>query len=555
MPFTAGDILGILTGGLLGNVVLPFDYFTDGWFEFTSGDVVISPSTIDLTGIVVNPNLNISYVESISITTLNFTLNDNSVYGSAIILPNPIDNTLYVINPIIGEGYGIINSISGINLDSIINNPTIIQGQGNTETISTINFATSIIDPSIAGNALIDLDIIEIGTSLPSMSASVGQGNIESANALTMTLDTLNPSILLSSILYPNPVDLNLVIYEPDIFVNGGIIVYINTLNLTTYTVPNGLQVIMKLDGPGNFTHIYNISNSGTDISNILSAVPNSVLLSGTINDLNYIETVYHVSGTELDLIVPPYEKIHTSLFGDFATGYGMGNGTNMVNGWITKCDDSQFYNNERKLFDNLITEAYNLHGVCMDYYITSYNKNYDKVWGEDNNRFFERKFPVNVYYMLPREEKMWSKFGIQGVDTFSMYISKLHFRDTSTIGMNEVAGDIGQGTYNSYIPQIGDIIRSEYNNYIYEITEVKEEIGMFLLSKQHIWELIVKTYKDEHISLSATTSAGMAEISAVTNKSSDMFNISSVIDTKKVPIKYVSKNFEKPSNDPYAGW
>jgi hypothetical protein len=53
----------------------------------------------------------------------------------------------------------------------------------------------------------------------------------------------------------------------------------------------------------------------------------------------------------------------------------------------ITKCGVSYpdigyagSYNNERELFDVLVTEAYNKHGVCLDYYITSYDKNYDKI-------------------------------------------------------------------------------------------------------------------------------------------------------------------------------
>jgi len=285
-----------------------------------------------------------------------------------------------------------------------------------------------------------------------------------------------------------------------------------------------------------------------------------NIIVSADTTDMNFSilsatpEFSISVSSTNLRLFVPAYEEAFTPMFHDYkGQNYSMGTGTNLRHGYITKC--SPTYNNERRLFDYFLVESYNHHGVCMTYYIASYNKNYDKIWGEDNYRFFERKFNFMAFYSLPREEKMWSKFGIPGMDRFSIFSSKLHFRDASTFGFNSVKGNIGQGTYPTYIPKMGDIIRSKYNNYLYEIVELKEEIGMYLLSKQHVWEFIVAPYKDEHISLSATTSTSMNEISAYTNKSSDIFNISSVIDTKKVPVKYVPKSGEHPNNDPFANW
>jgi len=82
-------------------------------------------------------------------------------------------------------------------------------------------------------------------------------------------------------------------------------------------------------------------------------------------------------------------------------------------NQFITKCINNNYYgsvgnyNNERELFDVLVTEAYNKHGVCMDFYVTSYDKDYDRIWGEDNDRSFTRRFKVMSFYRLPREEKM----------------------------------------------------------------------------------------------------------------------------------------------------
>jgi hypothetical protein len=53
---------------------------------------------------------------------------------------------------------------------------------------------------------------------------------------------------------------------------------------------------------------------------------------------------------------------------------------------WLRKCN-GQNYDNERKLYRKLTTEAYNKFGVCMTYYVVSYDTQYDKIYGEDNDR------------------------------------------------------------------------------------------------------------------------------------------------------------------------
>jgi len=230
-------------------------------------------------------------------------------------------------------------------------------------------------------------------------------------------------------------------------------------------------------------------------------------------------------------------------------------NYSNMSNQYITKCKTSNYegsvgnYNNERELFDVMVTEAYNKHGICLDYYITSYNKQYDKIWGEDNDRRFERRFKIMAFYQMPREEKLWSKFGIEGMDSFSIYISKRHFWKASKFDYNQNNSE----SYDPYIPKAGDYMMADYNKYMYEIVEVKDEIMMNLLSKQHAWEFLVKPFKDEKIATTSLTSA--APVSAMTNQTTDKFDVTDTIDTKKTSIKYSPPATEKNSDDPFGGW
>ncbi len=213
-----------------------------------------------------------------------------------------------------------------------------------------------------------------------------------------------------------------------------------------------------------------------------------------------------------------------------------------MPNGWITKCRGEN-YNNERELYQVLQMEAYNMLGTPMEFYEASYDVNYDKVWGEDNNRQFVRKYDVMAFYNLPREEKLWTKLGIEGIDTFSMHINKEHFSWVTSAESGS-----------AYIPKVADVIKAKYNEYYYEITEVKEESMMNLLSKQYSWNLIVAPFKDEHI----ITSAGLLykdPISDYTDKPNDIYDNTSAVNDEKIPVLYTSASNECPPDNPFGQW
>jgi hypothetical protein len=161
----------------------------------------------------------------------------------------------------------------------------------------------------------------------------------------------------------------------------------------------------------------------------------------------------------------------------------------------------------------------------------------------------------VMAYYPLNTEEKMWTRFAIEGIDNFSVYISKDHYREACTLGQNLVPGNIGIGTYSTYVPKTGDLIRSQYNDFLYEIMTVKEEAMMVHLSKRYVWELIIKPYKDSHDKLDSTTSASMEEISGYVDNKNDIFNIKDFVTSKVAPVNYVDQPTDKTKRFPNGGW
>lgn len=214
----------------------------------------------------------------------------------------------------------------------------------------------------------------------------------------------------------------------------------------------------------------------------------------------------------------------------------------------LNKCQNTYFdmsdskYDKERALISLFINEYYNKFGVCMDYYITSYDVKYDRIFGEDNNRRYVRNFEINGYINLPKEEHIWTKFGIEGIDEVIVWVSKRHFDAAST--------DVSGQTYPK--PQIGDIIKTEYSNYFYEITNVVEDTGQYLQSNQYIWEISMKPMKDEFIATTSATSA--SDISMVTNLD-DIFNIDTNVDIEKENIIYDPEPGEQPNKDPFGNW
>jgi hypothetical protein len=209
------------------------------------------------------------------------------------------------------------------------------------------------------------------------------------------------------------------------------------------------------------------------------------------------------------------------------------------------RADGSDPYANERNLFSSLICESYNKFGVTMTYYVVSFNLSADRLNGEDNDRSIIRKFDFMAYYQLPKEDRLFSKFGIEGLDQFSVFVSKLHFNTASKFDFSKENPEAND----AYMPKIGDIILAQYNNSLLEITDVKEETGMFLLSKQHIFEFICRPYRDEHLNLLASTSADMVAISPFVDKE-DPFDIKNFILSAAPNIEYVPPSTEKPSDE-----
>jgi hypothetical protein len=223
-------------------------------------------------------------------------------------------------------------------------------------------------------------------------------------------------------------------------------------------------------------------------------------------------------------------------------------------------------YDNEKKMFANIATEMWNQQGVKLIYYKVDYNTSYDKLYGEDRDRHIERQFPFQGYFILPTEEELMTLFGIDVKDIFKIYVAKQHFEVASTLSNT----GCGVYEYDPYEPCEGDIIKGKWNDTFYEVIEVKDSEGTMLQTKL-AWTLIVRIFRDNHFSVNEfqppipSVKAKELEISAVTDKPTDILQINEEIDEEKEEFLFnTSAANEEPINpdpyppvndDPFGGW
>jgi len=253
---------------------------------------------------------------------------------------------------------------------------------------------------------------------------------------------------------------------------------------------------------------------------------------------------------------IPPVEAGGLGVIPDY-TPSGL-KGANAMPNQFFNFHLNKRYDADRNLYDNLLTEAFNIHGNPMMYYRVAFDTSADKLYGEDDIREIERRFPIMAVFELPKEENMYGKYGLEELDNFEMHISKKHFSvasryDTSGVSLFPVTNPVDvSATYPAIEPKVGDIIRAEYNNTYYELIEVKEEEEMFL-QKKHSWKFIVRIMPDQNLSFSPITSGAMSEITSAMDQP-DILDDSEHIDVIKDDVLYTSSVGEETDNQDPIG-
>jgi len=353
---------------------------------------------------------------------------------------------------------------------------TIISEGVNVVSLDTESLTLSSYDVDVlaVGSETVNLDTLPLNLSSYSVDAISQSNSFVVLDVESLTLNSYSVDVDFGVFIQPTTISLN-----------------INTVPLSLETNNNISQELLSLN------------------INIYDTIVNIIRFdtSATVDVFNLLLNNAGV-GISVDKNFPNYNEVSV-----------------MPTNWLRKrCGDD--YDNERDLHARLQTERNNHHGVCVQYHIITFDTSYNKIWGEDDNRRFVRSFPVMAYYELPKEDEVWSKFGIEGLDQFSMFVTKLHFTEASKFDKD--------GAYqvsSSYTPKIGDVIKAEYNDVYYEIVDVGEEEDLFLQGK-HTYEFKVRTYRNEHADFTSAS-----EISATVSSLEDIFDLQSEVSANMVDI------------------
>lgn len=155
----------------------------------------------------------------------------------------------------------------------------------------------------------------------------------------------------------------------------------------------------------------------------------------------------------------------------------------NFVNGFFNT--NNSCYDSEKKLSDQLTSEALDMSGEVCDWYQIDYSLYNDRIFGEDNDRRVRKVFRVKLYFELPSDNRQYTKFGIEGMDNFQVHIGKLawdHYAKNADL--------------EGYQPKYGDVFRPHYSGIFYEVVDVKDTDSQFL-NTQHSWIMIARVWEN----------------------------------------------------------
>lgn len=202
-------------------------------------------------------------------------------------------------------------------------------------------------------------------------------------------------------------------------------------------------------------------------------------------------------------------------------------------------------YNGERELMQTLTQESITKFGIPMEFYYIGYDEtrgDVDKIFGENEKRQVLNVWTdVMFWYKLQRENRLWSKFGIESSDTFSSWTPKAHFQNTT----------------GGYFPQAGDIVREMIpNGRFFEVTSREEgdNEAVWFQSRQYMWEVKLSLLTVDS-TIIVPEQYKNTELYKLINKTADVFDIAGDVEVKKEDVVYTPKAGENHPQSPFITW
>ncbi|MBR1610484.1 MAG: hypothetical protein IJ672_03200, partial [Methanobrevibacter sp.] len=132
---------------------------------------------------------------------------------------------------------------------------------------------------------------------------------------------------------------------------------------------------------------------------------------------------------------------------------------------------ENDCYKAEAALLSELSSEAYNLFGFEVQYYLKDINTKKDRLYGEDPLANVERRFLLKMYTeSIPTMQRQYELQGMIYPEIITCQCTVQHFYEASQLSYPDM-----KDIYEAEVPKIGDIVYIEYSDTYYEVINVKE--------------------------------------------------------------------------------
>lgn len=411
---------------------------------------------------------------------------------------------------------------------------------------------------NISAHANVNIDNIELNTNYYNNNVSVSfESNIDRIDTSIFVIQPeVNTTVDITSnkILTISEEKTNSAIggYSTSVQVNS-----IDTYS-TSYPViviASALAIIGKINSystnkPRTHASVGIIASSVTYIRPVIVEVSDDIIIEQTkiITESSVLYNPYIISDNNISV-----KKLYSE-------GYLFNNNTNISDidvldlPWLNCgiAEENPYFSvwsdckqSERNFFDKTATELINLHGVDCVYYHSDYNTNNNKLFGEDNDYMYSRKFPIKAMFELPVDQRRATLAGLEVDDKVEIKITIDHFKAASTFDYKTEEYYV----YESVIPKQSDLIKFEYNGVYYEVLSSKKSFDNFLQGT-HVWRLMVTPYVQNKQSVS--TDIKQDEIRRIVS-SQDIFDTTDLINSIKGD--YIQEQPPTKPNSIFGKW
>ncbi len=549
----------------------------------TADESLIDINSNDVS-IVVTSNAQISVDETdLLITTTNPTIigssNANTTSSNLIINTEDVSVTTSVSINVNVNNLNIAISAEDVTTETSVNvntdssNITISAEDVNTETSVNANTASS--------NLIINTEDVSVTTSVSinvnvnNLNININSEDVSVTTSVNVNTDSSNITIRTEDVTTETSVNVNT--DSSDLIINLNSVtntissnVNVNTSNIILKTNDSLASISIDVNTNSSIIHIVSFNGSryvsatktNIEINSLLplvntgvsNNVNNNTLLINSLDVAVSAGQTVNVNFSIIELLpftatLKSSVKIDANISSLLIKPVFIDGAGNKIPDWKDSVSidnpfwdkDSECKEKESLLYDNLITDMFNKAGVPGEFYEVDYSLNNEKVFGEDNDRLITRKYNFQYFTeQLPQDDKLWSKWGIEGMDNFHIYVSKQHFKQASQLNMN------GNIVSRPTTPKPGDILLSTHNNVFYEIIEVKDKVEMFL-QRSHSWDITIQPNVNKKYNVSLNLMGD--PINDHVNQE-DQLKQNDLIDNKKTETLYDDIN---NNNDPYG--